>query len=64
MQNESEERIERDEIEKQFEKNQIDIATEAVVRYEVELSYKLVPWRKGIVLLEELRKLGYTISKL
>lgn len=64
MLNETEERAERDKIEQQFEAEEINIATEAVVKYEVEKSYKLVPWRKGVLLLEELRKLGYTISKI
>jgi hypothetical protein len=58
------ERVEREKIDQQFLATEIKTAAEIAVKYEVELSYKNIPWNKGLVLLEEMRKLGYKITKI
>jgi hypothetical protein len=53
----------KEELTKKFDPLSIQVATNAIVRYEVEISYLETTWKKGLVFLNELNKLGYRITK-
>lgn len=58
-----EEEERKQELKDRFTDKEIKVATDAVVKYEVSASYYETVWKKGLVLLDELDKLGYKIVK-
>lgn len=58
-----EEEERKQELKDRFTDEEIKVATNAVVKYEASASYYETIWKKGLVLLDELDKLGYKIVK-
>lgn len=58
-----EEEERKQELKDRFTDEEIKVATNAVVKCEVSASYYETIWKKGLVLLDELDKLGYKIVK-
>lgn len=58
-----EEEERKQELRSRFTDEEIKVATDAVVKYEVSASYYETVWKKGLILLDELDKLGYKIVK-
>lgn len=57
-----EEEEKKRELKDMFTVEDIRIATKAVVNYEVSAFYYKTAWNKGLLLLDELNKLGYKIT--
>jgi hypothetical protein len=51
----------RNQIGKKYSKNLVDMTTKAIVSYEVNSSYLKLCWKKGLIFLHELDKLGFKI---
>lgn len=58
-----EEEERKQELRSRFTDEEIKVATDAVVKYEVSASYYETVWKNGLILLDELDKLGYKIVK-
>ena len=58
-----EEEERKQELKERFNDEEIKAATDAVVKYEVSATYYETIWKKGLILLDELDKLGYKITK-